>query len=273
MRPGVPAPGDPAASAAGPVACPAAANLAALMSLLKNNWVNGALFAGATAGAIVGEVRDIHPLVYACKPLMMAVLSSWFFFNSRRYGDRFTLLIQAGLFFSLMGDIALMFDHLDQFYFIIGLGAFLLAQICYLLAFAQNVADVGGGQGLLVSSLLAAVMMTYGVLFGIDLTEHLEEEVLVPVGIYAVAITVMGMAAALRFGRTYLPSFLMVFIGAALFIASDSILATSRFVRPVQHADWSVLLTYAAGQYLIARGALRHVLDPEEVRRKAALDT
>ena len=28
---------------------------------------------------------------------MMMVLGSWFFFNSRRVGDRFTLLIQAGL--------------------------------------------------------------------------------------------------------------------------------------------------------------------------------
>ena len=40
----------------------------------------------------------------------------------------------------------------------------------------------------------------------------------------------MGAAAALRFGRTFLPSFILVFIGAALFITSDSILATSDFI-------------------------------------------
>ncbi|MFN3875704.1 MAG: lysoplasmalogenase [Flavobacteriales bacterium] len=242
------------------------------MRLLKHHGVNGLLYAAATLGAVAGEVSGSHALVFACKPLMLLVLSSWFFFNSRRYGDRFTLLIQAGLFFSWLGDIALMLDHLDAFYFIIGLGAFLLAQLCYTMGFAQNVADAGGGQGLLVASLLAALVLAYAGLFGYDLLGRMDPEAQAPVGIYIVAITCMGVAAALRFGRTYLPSFVMVFAGAVLFIASDSILATSRFIRPVGHAGWSVLLTYAAAQYLIARGALRHVLDPAEVRRRAALN-
>lgn len=243
------------------------------MGLLKNNLLNGAAYAAATAGAIVGEMEGRHLLVYACKPLMLIILSSWFFFNSRRFGDRFTLLIQAGLFFSLIGDVALMFDHLDQFYFLIGLGAFLIAQACYALGFAHNVADGGNSPGLLVGLLLAAVVLTYGALFGVELILDVEDDVQVPVAIYAITITFMGAAAALRFGRTYLPSFVLVFAGALLFIASDSILATHRFVRIVDHASWSVMLTYAAAQYLIAWGCLRHVLDPEELRRRAALDT
>ena len=202
---------------------------------------------------------------------MMVILSSWFFFNSRRVGDRFTLLVQAGLFFSLIGDVALMFQHLDEFNFLIGLGAFLIAQLCYTLAFAQNIADAPGGQGLLISSSLTVLLIVYGSIFGSMVLESADEAVLVPVGIYAVAITLMGIAAALRFGRTYLPSFILVFVGALFFIASDSILATARFMRPVTHASWSVLLTYAIAQYLIARGCLRHVLDPEEIRRRAAL--
>ncbi len=237
----------------------------------KNHVLNGALYGLAALGTIVGEMRDLHVLVYVCKPLMMVILSSWFYFSSRRVGDRFTLLVQVGLFFSLVGDIALMLQHVDQFYFLIGLGAFLIAQLCYMLAFAQNVADVGGGQGLLVSSLLAGLVIAYSAAFGSMLLEKVDENVLTPVGVYAVAITLMGIAAALRFGRTYLASFLLVFVGAVLFIVSDSILATSRFVRPVDHASWSVVLTYAIAQYLIARGCLRHVLDPEEIRRRAAL--
>lgn len=243
------------------------------MSLLRHPLLNGLLYAAVTAGAIVGELTGRHTLVYACKPLMMIVLGSWFYFSSRRYGDRFTLLIQAGLFFSLLGDAALMFDHLDQFYFIIGLGAFLIAQLCYAMGFGQNIADAGPNPGLLVGILIAAVIAAFGALFGADLLSHVDEQVLVPVGIYATAITLMGILAALRFGRTYLPSFHLVLIGALLFIASDSILATSRFVRPVSHSGWSVLLTYAVGQWLIAAGCLRHVLDPEEVRRKAELQT
>lgn len=243
------------------------------MDIRKNHLVNGILYALVGIGTIVGEMQDNRALVYVCKPLMMLVLSSWFYFNSRRVGDRFTLLIQVGLMFSFFGDIALMFQHRDQFFFLIGLGAFLLAQLCYTLAFAQNIAEVGGGQGLLVSAGLSALVVVYGALFGSSLMEHVDDIVITPVGIYAVAITLMGVAAALRFGRTYLPSFIMVFIGAACFITSDSILATSRFVRPVDHASWSVILTYAIAQYLIARGCLRHVLDPEEIRRRASLNT
>lgn len=243
------------------------------MDIKRSNLINGAVYAAATLGTIIGERRGMHGLVYVCKPLMMVVLGSWFFFNSRRFGDRFTLLIQAGLFFSLLGDLALMFDHVDQFYFLIGLGAFLIAQICYTLGFAQNIADAGNSPGLLIGLFMSAIIITYGVIFGLDLLDHADETLLVPVGIYTVAITLMGVAAALRFGRTYLPSFIMVMAGALLFITSDSILATHRFVRVVDHASWSVLLTYAAAQYLIARGCLRHVLDPEEVRRRAALNT
>lgn len=241
------------------------------MNLRKNHLVNGLAYAAVTAGTVVGELRHEHTLVYVCKPLMMILLSSWFFFNSRRVGDRFTLLIQLGLFFSLLGDVALMVEHLDEFYFLIGLGSFLLAQLCYTLAFAHNIADAGAGHGLLISSALAMVVIVYGAIFGSMLLESVDENVLVPVSVYAVAISLMGVAAAMRFGRTFLPSFIMVFLGAALFIASDSILATSRFVRPVEHATWSVLITYAAAQYLIARGSLRHVLDPEEIRRRAEL--
>lgn len=243
------------------------------MRILRNDLVNGAVYAAASLGATYGEARGMHGLVYACKPLMLAVLSSWFYFKSRRYGDRFTLLVQAGLFFSLLGDIFLMFDHLDHFYFVVGLGGFLLAQACYTMAFAHNVADGDGNPRLLIGLLLAALVIAFGAVFGTGFLEKVDEDVQVPVGIYAVVLILMGAAAALRFGRTFLSSFIMVFAGALLFIASDSILGTSRFVRVVAHAPWSVMLTYAAAQYLIARGSLRHVLDPEEARRRAALDT
>src|SRR6185312_7532301 len=99
------------------------------MDIKKDPRINGVVYALATIGTIVAASTKEQALGYVCKPLMMLVLSSWFFFSSRRVGDRFTLLVQAGLFFSLVGDVALMFDHVDEFYFQIGLGAFLMAQL------------------------------------------------------------------------------------------------------------------------------------------------
>lgn len=243
------------------------------MDLRKHTAFNLGLYGLVTAGTIVGGMTGKHMLVYVCKPLMMVVLSSWFYFNSRRVGDRFTLLIQAGLFFSLIGDAALMVQHLDEFNFLIGLGAFLIAQLCYTIAFLHNILEVGPSQGGLISGALSVLLAAYGYFFASRLFTKVDEAIAVPLIIYAVAICCMGGAAAFRLGRTFLRSFIMVLAGALFFILSDSLLAMNRFLFPVEHTAWSVILTYAIAQVLIVWGCLMHVLDPEEIRRKAVLHT
>ena len=118
------------------------------MDFKKDTLINGIAYSAVAIGCLVATSTSIHWLEYVCKPSMMLILSSWFFFNSRRYGDRFTLMIQGGLFFSLIGDIALMFQHMDEFNFMIGLAAFLLAHLCYSIAFLRNISEVGGTDGL-----------------------------------------------------------------------------------------------------------------------------
>lgn len=243
------------------------------MDLRRSPLLNGLLYGLATVGCIVGQWKEWHLLEYLSKPLMMLVLSSWFFFNSRRVGDRFTLLIQAGLFFSLIGDIALMFQHLDHFNFLLGLAAFLIAQLCYTLAFIHNITTTGGAQGVILSLLISVLILIYGFVFALDIHPRLDDVMVAPVMVYAGAITLMGIAAAFRYRRTYSTSFWMVLIGATLFIASDSLLATGRFVRPLPYGNTLVMVTYALAQFLIAAGALVHVLDPESIRRKKALTT
>lgn len=243
------------------------------MDIRKNTVINGAAYGLALLGAVIGGMTGHQSLVYICKPALMVVLSSWFFFNSRRVGDRFTLLVQAGLFFSLVGDVALMLVHLDRFNFLIGLGAFLVARLCYALAFGLNIAEAGPGGNILVPSLLAAGIAAYGFFHAYDLMPYVDDVVAMPVIVYICAISLMGMLAAFRFSRTYMRSFVLVMVGVALFIASDSIMVANRFVKPLAHAEWSIALTYGLGQFLIAAGALAHVLAPEELRRKAALST
>lgn len=243
------------------------------MDIRKDPRINGAVYALATLGTIVADSLGKHALEYACKPLMMLVLSSWFFFSSRRVGDRFTLLVQAGLFFSLIGDVALMFQHKDEFNFLIGLGAFLIAQLCYTMAFAHNVFDIGGTEGLLFSSALSAVFVLYAALFSWDLVPRLGDGLTLPVLSYVIAITLMAITAAFRWKRTYPMSFWLVLIGAVLFVASDSFLAADRFIRSHTWSPVVIMLTYALGQFLIAAGSLLHVTDPENIRRRQALTT
>lgn len=243
------------------------------MDIRKNTTLNLLIYGAATTGTIIGDATGQHALVYTCKPVMLIILSSWFYHNTRRVGDRFTLLVQAGLFFSLVGDVALMFQHLDDFNFLIGLGSFLLAQLCYAIAFLQNVLNVGAVRPPWLPLLLSFILGTYGYFFAGRLIPAAEEGIRIPVGIYAGAITLMGIAAAFRWARTYRRSFLMVFAGALFFIGSDSLLAVNRFLEPFDGASWMVMLTYAIAQLLIVLGTMAHVLDPDEIRRRAALST
>lgn len=243
------------------------------MDVRKHSGVNGGAYFLATASAIIGEMNDLHVLVYVCRPAMMLILSSWFFFNSRRVGDRFTLLIQAGLFFSLIGDVALMFQHRDEFNFLIGLGAYLIAVLCYTMAIIHNITDVGGEAGVLVPLIIALGLSGLGFLFTNRLMAYLDDGAEIPILVFVIASIAMAIAAGFRFGRTFVRSFLMVQLGALFLLSSNALLLTNRFMLPLDHSSWSILLTYSIAQYLIVAGCLLHVLDPEEIRRKAALST
>ena len=242
------------------------------MDIKKDPLINGVAYGLATIGTCVAIATGSHPLEFICKPLLMIILSSWFFFNSRRYGDRFTVLVQVGLFFSLVGDTAMMFQYKDEFNFLIGLGAFLIAQLCFVMAFVRNIIDVGGLDAWLLGGSLSILVALYAILFSWQLLQHVDETMSVPVTCYVVAIALMGITAALRHGRTFARSFWMVFAGALLFICSDSILAIDRFVRPFGWGPVTVIITYASGQFLIAAGCLQHVLDPETILRKKTLE-
>ena len=64
----------------------------------------------------------------------------------------------------------------------------------------------------------------------------------------------MGITAVGRLGRTKRSSFNLVFLGALLFIMSDSVIGLNRFTGPVEHAGPIVMSTYLLAQYLLVKG-------------------
>ncbi|MEO8068191.1 MAG: lysoplasmalogenase [Flavobacteriales bacterium] len=242
------------------------------MDVTRNPYVNGTAYALAATGTIVAQLHEVHWLEYVCKPMLMVILGSWFYFNSRRYGDRFTLLVQGGLFFSLIGDVTLMMVHVDGYNFLVGLAAFMLAHVCYTIAFAHNIFQADGTDGLALGGLIAVLMLSVGFFVINDLLRYLDADLSVPVIVYSACIVLMGIAAGFRYQRTYPRSFWMVFIGSLLFMFSDTLLGMNRFVRPVPMGSLWIMGTYVLAQFLIAAGCLLHVLDPDSIRRKAALE-
>jgi uncharacterized membrane protein YhhN len=62
----------------------------------------------------------------------------------------------------------------------------------------------------------------------------------------------MGWQAAEMYLTGTTDGTLVALVGAGLFVVSDSVLATNRFVRPFHAAQAAVLSTYFAAQWMIA---------------------
>jgi uncharacterized membrane protein YhhN len=149
--------------------------------------------------------------------------------------------IVAGLLFSLAGDIFLM---LPQDRFIPGLVSFLAAHVFYIAAFLTE-----SDRALSVWTLLPVLI--YGALVLRVLWPHLGK-MRAPVLVYMAVILLMGWAAADRRILTNQEGSLLAFLGATLFLASDSFLALDKFRRPFRSAQLLILTTYFTAQCLIA---------------------
>ncbi len=152
-------------------------------------------------------------------------------------------LLFAALLLSAGGDIALALN--EGQYFTVGLGFFLVAHIVYIVAFSR---DFKAQRSRIPIAVLLAV---YAVAIAIIMTDSLEE-MTIPVYVYMVVITLMGIFAAFRGPKSKL-----VLYGALSFIVSDSILAINEFMVSVPASDYLVMLTYYLAQFLIIYGFVK----------------
>ncbi len=187
----------------------------------------------------------LHPprrlLIAIFKPLTTILIIAVAMLRGTFLTDLYARAILAGLVLSLIGDIFLVLP--DRF--LHGLGAFLIAQIAYIVAFHGGARSPAFPMVVLVLGGVAAGMLRY-------LWSGLSRELRGPVAVYVATIALM---AALAVGRALaqlsMPAALAG-LGAILFMCSDATLAVSRFRRPFRLAELVVLATYFAAQLLIA---------------------
>ncbi|WP_245453377.1 lysoplasmalogenase [Aquibium carbonis] len=164
------------------------------------------------------------------------------------------LLLAAALFLSALGDLFLAEDSGRAF--VAGLCSFLVAHLVYVALFGM----AGGGLAAFAAepwrvAAAAMVVVFAGGMF-LGLRPALPGGMVVPVAIYVVAILAMGIAALT------LPS-PAVIVGAVLFMASDAILASGRFLIPMRSERQAVVapavwVLYYTAQACIALGFLLH---------------
>lgn len=187
------------------------------------------------------------------KPLLMPLLI-WLYVSEVDKHNTFTRLIIAALFFSWLGDIFLMFDHLDSIYFILGLSSFLTTHILYILYFLRI---SGNGSYLKQRPLMLLVIVAYTIELLYILWPRLDM-MRIPVTVYALVISTMLATAAWQYGKIKSAIALLFTAGALLFVLSDSALALNRFHDPIPGGGIFVMLTYVAAQTMIVLGSIRH---------------
>jgi len=200
------------------------------------------IVAAVLAGMTIGfELIEAEVAVYVFKPLTITTILAIALLSLEYPTVHYRWMIVFGLVLSLIGDILLMLPY-DLF--LSGLVAFLIAQIFYTSAF------ISAG-GFYRSIKGALPFLLYGVVLVIYLWPSLGD-MLIPALVYTVVILTMAWQALGQWRQTKEKRALLAFIGALLFVASDTALAINRFANPLELAPLIILGTYYPAQWLIA---------------------
>ncbi|MES1215946.1 MAG: lysoplasmalogenase, partial [Bacteroidota bacterium] len=193
-------------------------------------------------------------LQYFSKPLLMVLLFVYFFLQTKLSATSQKIWVGLALFFSWAGDVLLMFQESKPVFFLLGLSAFLIAHIFYIIFFhsVRVLENIKGNLWLLV-----VVVIYYAVLISI-LSPHLGEMKL-PVRIYGIVISFMFMLAMHMLAIKNKTAGRWMMIGALLFVLSDSLLAINKFYSAFEAAGILIMLTYGLAQFFIIEGASRFI--------------
>jgi len=190
---------------------------------------------------IRAEYKGPRVHVYLFKPLTMVFIILLALWGARPDASLYKYAILAGLGFSLVGDIFLM---LPLKRVIAGLASFLVAHLCYIVAFSAGIR-------LGVSGFLPALFLLYVIIMFVVLFPHLGKMKL-PVLVYELVIVMMAWRAVERWAQIGDTGALLALAGAILFVISDSVWATNQFVRRYKSAQALILSSYFCAQWLIA---------------------
>ncbi|HYW56169.1 MAG TPA: lysoplasmalogenase family protein [Polaromonas sp.] len=224
-----------------------------LLALCSGLWCVGGLLQGrldvlqvllieSAVGATTTAALGLMELHYILKPLTMAI--AIILIAARARGSwtdsRFALYLLAALAASLAGDVLLMVPG----YFIPGLVSFLIAHLFYIPLFKQGVAWFPNRRALVITLGVGAAMYAF-------LWSGLEPLLKGAVAAYVLVIALMAGQAIGRATILKDRASLAVATGACVFMVSDALLATDRFVQALPMAQLWVLATYYAAQILI----------------------
>jgi uncharacterized membrane protein YhhN len=214
------------------------------------------LLLGATNLAV--EAGNFQWGIFLTKPLLLTTLSLWFYLSIKDRFDAFSRWMLAGFVFSIGGDTLLMFvEGGGEHFFLLGLGSFLAAHLCYISAFLKYPGWKDGRVNR--KPLLLLPLLIFLVVFSWFLWNDLPAAFKVPVLVYSSVITGMATAAMNMGGRVSAKVARLLLAGALLFVLSDSLIALNKFkgeMLVIPQVRVLIMATYLAGQFLLAKGGV-----------------
>lgn len=207
---------------------------------------------------IAGMLIPIRQLEIISKPLLMPVLMAYAFFYIRGNAVPYKKWVLFALFFSWAGDLLLMFQASAELYFLLGLSAFLLAHVFYIIFFHQ----LRIREGIKSNPWFLVIVVVYYAALVSWLSPYLGTMKL-PVRIYGIVISFMFMLAMHMLFLKERQAGKWMMAGALLFVISDSLLAINKFYQPFEMAGAAIMLTYGLAQLFITEGAVRYGQSPE----------
>lgn len=200
----------------------------------------------------IGIAAGTMQLHYITKPLLVPLLLLLVLFVNSPVPQK--KLLVTGLIFSWLGDMFLLFEDQQPFFFIVGLICFLTTHICYIIYFLKFTSPKISV--LKKQPLLFVAVVGYGITLVSFLYSHLGA-LKIPVIVYAIVICTMLLCSLHVFYNVNPPANILYIAGAVFFVASDSLLAINKFYQPFAYAGVWIMLTYCAAQYFIVRGYIK----------------
>ena len=193
--------------------------------------------------------NEYHKGRYYTKPFLMPLLAIYYILSTVEV-NRFIVM---ALVFGFIGDVFLMWPNRKS-NFMLGLGAFLIGHLCYVLLFLQSVSFMKGVP--LWFYLIILIYVIGARIIMKKLSKYLGD-MKIPTYLYMIVILLMSFTSFSRIWAMNMGvAFLLPFIGSLLFLCSDSMLGFYTFKGKFKNGNIYIMLTYVLAQVFIVAGYL-----------------
>ena len=202
----------------------------------QHRWLLVAYLVVAVVDVVGGRITAIDVLGTALTPVLLLMLLAWVLLVRGRRAPR---LLVAGMVFAWLGDVAL--DGPGDTRFLLGIGLFLVMQVCYMTGFVRLGAVAWLRARWWVPVAAAVLWLALNLVLGPSLGD-----LRWPLAVYSAALVTM---ATLSLGVSP-----RVGVGGVLFLVSDLLIGLGAADLDFPLRGLLVMATYALAQLLIVTG-------------------